>query len=70
MVNRLLANWLNLKKTPFIQELVAIPWGHNVAIIAKCEAIEEAFFTLKILKLITGTERYQLAEKQENTREL
>lgn len=23
------------KKTPFRQEIIAIPWGHNIAIIAK-----------------------------------
>ena len=28
----------------FIQQITAIPWGHNIAIIAKCKTIPEALF--------------------------
>jgi len=32
------------EKIPFIQQITAIPWGHNIAIIAKCKTIPEALF--------------------------
>ncbi|MCK5679669.1 DUF1016 family protein [bacterium] len=34
----------NSDKTTLIQKITAIPWGHNIAIIAKCKTITEALF--------------------------
>ncbi len=35
------------EKTPCIQDIVTIPWGHNIAIIIKCNTREEALFYVK-----------------------
>ncbi len=32
------------EKTPLIQKISSIPWGHNITIIAKYKTIDEAIF--------------------------
>jgi len=34
-----------------VSQLVQIPWGHNLAIIAKCKSIEEAMYYVQNTKL-------------------
>jgi len=35
------------EKTTLIQKITAIPWGHNIVIIVKCETIPEALFYIE-----------------------
>jgi len=41
---QLVGQLTDLKKIPFIQKITAIPWGHNIVIIAKCKTFNEALF--------------------------
>jgi predicted nuclease of restriction endonuclease-like (RecB) superfamily len=40
----------NPEKSIPIQQVTAIPWGHNIAIIAKCKSVEEALFYVENTK--------------------